>query len=52
MSFVVPKRCPRCHKKLGTDGKCKNPDCILYRPDTDEETTNKAKEMAESEGND
>lgn len=38
--FKLPKRCEYCAHKLA-DGKCVNPKCIAYQPDTTTDDTKK-----------
>ena len=52
MAFIVRKRCPRCHKIVGENGKCANSDCPLGRAylTASGKDSGKATKMAESEG--
>ncbi|SFO70416.1 hypothetical protein SAMN02910455_01695 [Acidaminococcus fermentans] len=38
--FKLPKRCEYCAHKL-VDGKCVNPACIAYKPETVDSKTKK-----------
>lgn len=40
--MAVTKRCIRCHKKVRPDGTCSNPECVLYVPEENTETTSKS----------
>ncbi len=40
--MAVTKRCIRCHKKVRPDGTCQNPECVLYVPEENTETTSES----------
>lgn len=46
--MAVTKRCIRCHKKVRPDGTCSNPECVLYVPEEDTETTSESNNNAVS----
>lgn len=40
--MAVRKRCIRCRKYVRDDGTCQNPNCVLYVPEENTETTSES----------
>ena len=49
MAYVVKKRCTYCRKVLREDKTCQNPACPLYKPEVNNDATEKAESVGQSE---